>query len=80
MIRIRTLDKNKPVIELPKNAAFVEICDNDENIACVVYFDKEQSCCNIFDSNSEQAEKYSKLFKTKFINKKFDIEDIKKEV
>lgn len=82
MIRVRTLDKANSIIELPKNAAFVEVCDNEGNIACVIHYDKTIGNFNIFDYNSDQGKKYELLFKTKFIEKKYKIGDlnIKKEI
>lgn len=78
MIRIRSINKNKDIINLPKDAAFVEICDEEGNIACVISYDKISGAINIFDGASPQAERYKLFFNTTFIERSHNIDDLTK--
>ena len=69
MINLRSADFNKPLITLPSDIAFIEVCDEEGNIACVISYDPITKSYNIFDSNSPKADRYKKLFKSKFIDK-----------
>lgn len=72
MIRIRTTD-NK-IIDLPKDALFVEIVNDEDDIACVINEDPSTSTYSIFDySDFEKAKRYSDFFKVKFVKKIINI-------
>ncbi len=75
MIRIRTLSKdpNKHLIKLPSDAVFVEICDSDGKIACIVSFDELNNKYTIFDGDSDKAKRYQEIFNAEFISKHYDL-------
>lgn len=75
MIRIRKISKNpnNQVITLPSDAAFIEVCDDEGKIACVLSFDALNQTFNIFDGNSEKANRYKKFFNVNFIHKSINL-------
>ena len=78
MIRIRCANKDKSIIELPKDAMFVELCDEDGKIAVVVAYDKLTKSINLFDANSFKAKNYSKFFNVKFVDKQYNATNLYK--
>lgn len=80
MIRIRCADKKGSIMPLPKDAAFIELCDEEGNIAAVISYDHLTKSINLFDTDSSKAERYKKFFNVNFINKKYNISDIYHQV
>lgn len=75
MIQVRCANKQGSIVPLPKDAAFIELCDEEGKIAAVITYDPLTKGINIFDGDSPKAERYQKFFKVDFIKKKFDISD-----
>jgi hypothetical protein len=64
MIRLR--DKHGVELKLPFEVGFVEICDTEGNVACSVYNDSKDFT-HILTFKSDEAKRYSEIFKVKFI-------------
>lgn len=79
MIRIRCADSKGTIIDLPKNAAFIELCDEDGKIAAVVSYNHLDKSVNVFDGDSDKANRYRNFFKTEFISKKHNITNLYKK-
>lgn len=73
MIRVRCANKQGSIVPLPKDAAFIELCDDQGNIAAVVSYDPLTKSVNIFDNNSDKANRYKQLFNVDFITKGYNI-------
>ena len=80
MIRIRCADKKGTIMPLPKDAAFIELCDEEGNIAAVVSYDALTKSINLFDADSSKAERYKKFFNVNFIDKKYNVSDIYQQI
>ena len=73
MIRVRCANKQGSIVPLPKDAAFIELCDDQGNIAAVVSYDPLTKSVNLFDSNSDKANRYKQLFNVDFITKRYNV-------
>ena len=71
MIRIRKKDKS--VIQLPKDALFVELVDDYGEVLQVICEDPKMHSFNYFGFPSDKAEKYSKVFDVNFVKNKYDL-------
>lgn len=65
MIRLR--DKQGNLLNIPFELGFVEVCGHDGNVACAIYPDSNKFI-HIVTASSDEAKRYSEIFKVKFAN------------
>lgn len=66
-LRIRRSDKT--VIDLPKEAIFVELVGEDGQLLGVIHENRQQGSINFFDGNSDKALRYKQFYGVDFVKK-----------